>query len=433
MAIVYAINHILEAVCLYYYIFSIHPHKHSLATDISATFGSYLFLFIIFLNKILNLNIIFQFVVFFLLFLYLTHDSYIRCIFHSTLTLLIITVSELIFDIPTVLFHKDTAFEYPTVYAMVLAMIIQRTVHFILVIVAVKIQKNTYDDYPPVISDALSTFFLFICTAAIIAIQNLGFVSVLSKRQIPWVYIILFSILFLSVGVVATIYVIKKKQYELNHTREELQRMESDEGYNKLITQIDTDQKIMIHDIKNHLQIIQDSLASQDFSKAKTHIDELVLSNALTGGSVITDNPTLSLLLARYKDYCQNEGIIFSSDIKDAHLSYLSPSDITSLLCNLFDNAIEACHLAENPVLTLRICTDKERKMDLISITNTCKDQPIFDKNGFLATIKADKMRHGFGMQSIKRVVERYNGVIEPKYIKEESLFQVSICLYSEV
>ena len=113
-------------------------------------------------------------------------------------------------------------------------------------------EKNTYDDYQPVISDALSTFFLFICTAAIIAIQNLGFVSVLSKRQIPWVYIILFSILFLSVGIVATIYVIKKKQYELNHTREELQRMESDEGYNKLITQIDTDQKIMIHDIKNH-------------------------------------------------------------------------------------------------------------------------------------------------------------------------------------
>ena len=103
------------------------------------------------------------------------------------------------------------------------------------------------------------------------------------------------------------------------------------------------------------------------------------------------------------------------------------------MFCNLFDNAIEACHLAEKPVLTLRICTDKERKMNLISITNTCKDQPIFDKNGFLATIKADKMRHGFGMQSIKRVVERYNGVIEPKYIKEESLFQVSICLYSEV
>lgn len=433
MAIVYAINHVLEAVCLYYYIFSIYPHKHSLFVDISATLGSYIFLFIIFLNKVLNLNIIFQFIVFFLLVLFLTRDSYIKCVFHSTLTLLIITVSELVFDIPTVLFHKDTVFEYPTIFAMVLAMIIQRSIHFILVLIAVKIKKKTYDDYQPVISDALSTLFLFICTAAIIAIQNLGFVSVLSKRQIPWVYIILFSILFLSIGIVATIYVIRKKQYELNHTREELQRMESDEGYNKLITQIDIDQKIMIHDIKNHLQIIQDSLDSHDFTKAQTHIDELTLSNALSSGAIITDNHTLSLLLARYKDYCQNEGILFSSDVKDAHLSYLSPSDVTSLFCNLLDNAIEACNLAENPVLTLRISTDKERKMDLISITNTCREQPLFEKNGFLSTIKTDKMRHGFGMQSIKRVVDRYNGAIEPKYIKEESLFQVSICLYSEV
>lgn len=433
MTVIYAINHILEAFFLYYYIFSIYPHIHTIPTDYVATFLSYLILFVIFLNKILNINIAFQFIIFFLLVLYLTHDRYIRCCFHSTLTLFIITVSELVYDIPTVLFNKNTAFMYPTIPVMIFAVLIQRCIHFCLVYTSVKIQKKLKNNNQPITYELISTISLFICTSAIIAIQNLGFTSILSKKQIPWVYVILFSIAFLSVGIIVTVNVIQNKQTELDNTREELQRIANDEGYNKLIAQIDTDQKIMIHDINNHLQAIQDSLNNNNLDDAKLHIDELISSDALATSAILTDNHTLSLLLARYKSNCQDENIYFSTDVKNAHLSYLTPSDITSLFCNLIDNAIEASRSADNPMITLRITSDLSRPMDLITITNTCIDHPTFEKNGFLSTHKKDARKHGFGMQSIKKVVERYNGVIVPKYIMEESVFQISICLYPEV
>ena len=94
------------------------------------------------------------------------------------------------------------------------------------------------------------------------------------------------------------------------------------------------------------------------------------------------------------------------------------------------DNAIDACSIVDSPDITLRIGTDTIRNMDIIIITNTCVSHPKFEPNGLLATIKEDKLRHGFGMQSIQRVVDKYKGTLDAQYSEEDSLFQITINLY---
>ena len=116
--------------------------------------------------------------------------------------------------------------------------------------------------------------------------------------------------------------------------------------------------------------------------------------------------------------------------IQKTHTCSTSPADVTSLFCNLMDNAIDACSIVDSPNITLRIGTDTVSNMDIITITNTCRSHPKFESNGLLATTKNNKLRHGFGMQSIQRVVDKYKRTLDAQYSEEDSLFQITINLY---
>ena len=432
MTIIYAINHILEAVLLYYYTFSLYPHIRNRYKDMLAVGIGYSFLFAVFMFKFFSLNILVQLCVFIVLFLLLTHNGIWQCIHDSVLTVLIISLSELMFDIPTVLFHQETAFEYPSVPIQLLALIVQRAIHLILLKSVLYIKRRNQGVTKTKTEEILSTLLLIVCTTATISIQELGFISVLSRDQIPWVFVILFSIVSLSVGALFSLSLLQKKQSELITLRNELQRAEDEENYEKIVHQLDEDQRILIHDFRKHLQIIQENIKINDLHAATDHISELTESNALSGSTSLTRNHTLSVLLSRYQTLCKEQGISLAIDVKDADLDYLPPADITSLFCNLIDNAMEACSLSDEPGIILHINRDDLRSSDIITLINTCKSSPEFERSGFLSTQKKDKARHGFGMKSIQRVVDRYHGTLDLQYLEEDSLFQVTICLYSE-
>lgn len=430
MPIIYAINHVLEATLFYYYTFSLHPHKHKRYIDMLIIGIGYSCLFAFFMFKLINLNIIIQLSIYPILYICTSKNTIWGYISDSVLTLLFITLSELLFDIPTVLFHQETTFDYSTPAVTFLAMIIMRITHLILIEIVLHFKKKNLKYTKTQAEEILSTLLLIVCTAAVISIQELGFVSILSSDQIPWVFVILLSIISLTLGFLFSLTLLRKKQSKLSETKNELQRLEDEKNYEKLIKQLDYEQKLLIHDFRKHLSIIQEYLTQNDLQTATSHISELTRSKALSGGSILTCNHTLSVLLSRYITLCKEQGIDLSLDVKEADLLYLCPSDVTSLFCNLIDNAIETSLLSGNPSITLHISKDHNRSSDIITITNTCQSRPSFENTGILATAKKDKLRHGFGMKSIQRVVDRYHGTMDLQYIEEDLLFQVTICLY---
>lgn len=276
------------------------------------------------------------------------------------------------------------------------------------------------------------TVSLIALALSLVALQNLGFISSLDNDQVFWIYIVIGALILFSILVIFLTAYMQKEHETLQKTKENLQQMEIDESYSHLINQLDLEQKILIHDYKNHLLEINALISKKDYEAAQNHINEITKSAALTSGEILTDNHALSVLLSRYKVICSDQHIMFSLDTKSSHLYYLTPADVTSLFCNLIDNAIDACVLADSPAITLRIGSDAVRKMDIITITNTCVSCPKFESNGFLSTTKEDKLRHGFGMQSIKRVVNKYKGSLDTLFMEEDSLFQITINLYQE-
>lgn len=65
--------------------------------------------------------------------------------------------------------------------------------------------------------------------------------------------------------------------------------------------------------------------------------------------------------------------------------------------------------------------------MLLINVQNSYEDKLKKDK-GFYETTKGDGLKHGIGLQNVKRVVNKYNGSIN--ILDENEIFDVKVVLY---
>ena len=429
----YLINHILEAAELYYYIFCLYPHIRKKHHEFLALFASYTALFSIFIFfENYNLNIICNIVIVVFLLKYITPAGVLDSIKHSLLTILSVVISELLFDIPTVLFHIDTVFSYPNFSVFLLGTFIMRVIQIIIMLLLVRFQKKFISPGGDS-SNVFSVAILSLCTLSLTGLENLGFLSVLTAPQIPWVYAILLSVLFIGLSSLLTYLRYEKEHRDKVQLQTHIQRTADEKNYNHMIIQLDNDQKILIHDIRNHLQTIQNLLDKKEYSTAEQHLTEILDSPAVSGGVSVTNNHSLNLILARYKTLCAEQDIQLSTDIKGVDIRFLTSGDVTSLFCNLLDNAMEASVSCSKKEIHLRIASREPSEAIQIILVNSCETEPAKSPNGTYLSGKADTKRHGFGLQSIRHVIEKYHGDFQSYYDEESREFHTIILIYPEV
>ena len=82
---------------------------------------------------------------------------------------------------------------------------------------------------------------------------------------------------------------------------------------------------------------------------------------------------------------------------------------VYSLLSNLIDNSIEAVEKLDKEHRRIFLKINRVGGYTIISVSNYT-NKPV-EVHGLLAkTTKKDAKMHGYGMRSIKQVVERYDG-----------------------
>lgn len=124
-----------------------------------------------------------------------------------------------------------------------------------------------------------------------------------------------------------------------------------------------------------------------------------------------TGNSALDLILTDKSLTCRRAGIDLVCDADGARLAGVKPADIYVLFGNALDNAIEAVSdLPEGPK-TVRISVRGVGNMTVICVENRFTRMPRM-RDGLPRTTKEDESAHGFGMLSMKMIVERYGGNI---------------------
>jgi sensor histidine kinase regulating citrate/malate metabolism len=99
---------------------------------------------------------------------------------------------------------------------------------------------------------------------------------------------------------------------------------------------------------------------------------------------------------------------------------------MTVILGNILDNAIKAAaKVKDNSYINLKMKYDKGRL--LIQSDNPFAGK-ITEENGEILTSNADKENHGIGLQNIKKVIQKYDGIINIDY--SDNIFSVSLLMY---
>lgn len=178
---------------------------------------------------------------------------------------------------------------------------------------------------------------------------------------------------------------------------------------------------IKCHDLKKRLEQYEDRL----LGLTREEIEEMKNAISIYDSAVKTGNDTLDTILTERSLRCEQEGITFSCIVDGESLSFLTVGDTYSLFANAIDNAIEA--VSQLPGEEERmISLSARRTMGMVTVTveNPCPHGELLFQDGLPKTTRQDANYHGYGMKSIRMIVEKYGGEMS---IRTDAMFRLSI------
>ena len=183
------------------------------------------------------------------------------------------------------------------------------------------------------------------------------------------------------------------------------------------------------HDTENRLICLREYLERQDLDYAKKYVEDLLnckeyfrVHSYIQSGNIVID------ALLNYKNLImQQMGINLETHIEVPYNFKFNDADICVILGNCLDNSIEAVSKLQNDkVVKVEIIYRKNNL--LINILNPYSGNVKKDKLGNFLTTKSDPENHGIGLNSVRKAVKKYNGLVNIS--TENKIFKVQILLY---
>lgn len=181
---------------------------------------------------------------------------------------------------------------------------------------------------------------------------------------------------------------------------------------------------IKCHDLKHQIALFE---KMNDKSVFKNEINELKNAVSIYDSIAKTNNQALDCVLTEKMLFCKENNITFTYIADGNLLNKMTYTDVCALFGNALDNAIESVMKTED--YSKRIVGMKIfERAGLVNIhfENYCAILPKLHQ-GSLITSKQDSKNHGFGMISIKYIVQKYNGTINFEIL--DNMFYLNITI----
>lgn len=183
--------------------------------------------------------------------------------------------------------------------------------------------------------------------------------------------------------------------------------------------------KIMRHDIKYHMALIADYIKNNENEKALQYFGKMNYYIGNGNQYVKTGNESIDSIFNYIIDEVNKKGGTVSTDIKVIEGMAIDDFDINVILSNLLLNACEAVSKCDKKEIQAFMKYD--RGILSIKISNTYNGI-VRIKDGELLSTKQEGKGHGIGLVSVRKAVEKYNGVVRFEYTDEK--FTVKVLMY---
>ncbi len=146
---------------------------------------------------------------------------------------------------------------------------------------------------------------------------------------------------------------------------------------------------------------------------------------------IIADLPySMIRAMLNYKlSGAREDGIELRLDIHVPEGLPLNEFDLTVILGNLIDNAIEACKNVDADKRYIRLQLTYKPDYLVLQIENPTNRAPVL-KDGAFRSTKPDLEDHGFGLNNITYLVSRHNGLM--KIEADDGVFRVNIAILAK-
>ena len=178
-----------------------------------------------------------------------------------------------------------------------------------------------------------------------------------------------------------------------------------------------------VHDLKHTLRALEELPEDQRGEFVSQTADYINKYQML----VYSQNEVLNTVLSEKAFQCERNNVAFSCSIGHVDVDFISAPDLCVLLGNVVDNAVEAVQRigdAERRAVSLAI--KQQAGMLLITCDNPYEGR-LKMSGGLPLTSKADRLRHGYGLKSVRVIAEKYNGTLSVG--GENGVFTVQIVL----
>lgn len=413
-----------EALLFYFYCQTAFKHKYHKLLNLGITAAAYAALFFVYKIGNIYLNAGCNIIFCFLLLYFLYEVKWTIAIMHSFLFYLFLMASEYV-TIPLIsIAFQNGYIEFPNnEYSYLLVVVISKLIHLICCMVLLKGYKLIKD------KESLKGFSLMlIVPISDIVILELIYAATKElhfKQEMYRVWVISGILMLISsILVFVNRNTIIKQSEKINELNLENHKKEMDAQYLAVLKKSNDDMRVLAHDFKNHLAQLN-SLASVDDVRA--YISKIYPEVEAFVSAGISDNKTLDLIISKYYSICEMKGIHFDVDVRTSNLSQIESVDLSALLNNLLDNAVEAAQGSEQRQIHFK-AAKHTAYYDKITIINSCAVAPKEGKRG-LITAKPDKALHGIGLKSVRKIVKKYNGVYQWQYDAAQKCFTTTVSI----
>ncbi len=279
-----------------------------------------------------------------------------RAVFHSILLASIMTATELIVLFPLGLILDDFTLYLSNTVVRIILFVMSKLFYLLSARLCVAIVKGKKENDPnikriPIVwgSFLITSLLLLLC---------LFYISV-SVDLDSWAAaaMIICSLLFFF----SNILVVVVYQYIQNLNKQYLslqltiQKDKADDEYYNLLKEHYEDQRVLIHDIRKHLETLRHMADKQKNEEVVQYISDLESLPELRRKVRYCDHSVLNAVLTHCASICEEKGIAFFADVRSGAIDFMAISDITALLGNLLENATEAAENADPREINLNL------------------------------------------------------------------------------
>lgn len=422
------LNFSVEAVIMWQYSSKLFIAKYSTKKNLIVLVTLYTILLSVFLlnNEWLNALLFFLANAFYLFTQYTL--KWYAALFYSAAITAILGMCELVGYGIISRFSPHFLTEVSNLYSMTFLSILSKMLYFFIVYILAHIFTGQSKNTSKQNKSAIVLGFIPISSIFIM----LAFVSIGEIATIPsgnnWMIVLsgLF-LLMINLLVFGMNQYNQQKNTEFTEMQVLLQKEYDSSEYYKMLLQQSENQSILIHDIKKHLQSIQLLNEKKECDKIGVYIQQLLKSSDFKESSKLCDHELMNAILSRYKRQCSDKKIEFLTDIRKGTMDFISDSDLTALFCNLLDNAMEAAAGIPDSYVEINTSIQRPSSLVIISVINSCRSNPFLADSHTLINGKTDKKGHGFGIKSIRKTIEKYQGNMQMYYNDDTLTFHTII------